>query len=299
MCRHLPPLFAQRIRDWVYPIDRACKDDYEFMVHAQTGSLFTSRTSEFHAYPFSVHGYNDWRLWAIAIALAAPGDTIVEIGANIGTETIGFSDIVGDSGRVFTFEPLPSNLAALKSTLSLSHSTNVTVFPFAVGDECKKVSFVTQPKSAPGIGHILGHEERTASIIEVECVTLDSLSDLLSPIKIIFSDTEGAELMVLRGAKSCITKNKPTIVVEANPVFLDRAGFSLQELYNHLAKLDYEIFRISRFGLTQVELRHFEGAHNWICLHRAGDIKAAERSIRRCGLFPCISGLNPLTNRSR
>jgi hypothetical protein len=87
-----------RVRKRLYPAARALQDDHAFAVRAQTGSVLRCRTSDKHAYAFGVHGYNDWRLWAIALATCARGDTIVEIGANVGTETVGFSDIVGPAG---------------------------------------------------------------------------------------------------------------------------------------------------------------------------------------------------------
>ena len=65
-------------------------------------------------YPFAVHGYFYCTAWGITLAIFAPGDTIVEVGANVGTETIGFSDIVGRSGRVIAFEPVPANIAVFE-----------------------------------------------------------------------------------------------------------------------------------------------------------------------------------------
>lgn len=129
VCRNLPPLFAQRLRSVIYPFEQASRDDYEFIVRAQTGSIFKNTTSDYHAYPFSVHGYSDWRNWAIALALCSPGDTIVEVGANVGTETIGFADIVGSLGKVYAFEPLPSNLIALEDIMRLNQLQNVTILP--------------------------------------------------------------------------------------------------------------------------------------------------------------------------
>lgn len=57
ICRPLPPLISQRVRTVIYPQALAFRDDYEFEVQALTGSRFTHRTSDFHGYPFSVHGY--------------------------------------------------------------------------------------------------------------------------------------------------------------------------------------------------------------------------------------------------
>lgn len=52
-------------------------------------------TRDFHLHVLAIHGYYDWRVLVIAGAICSQGDTIVEVGANVGTETLGFADIVG------------------------------------------------------------------------------------------------------------------------------------------------------------------------------------------------------------
>src|SRR5438093_3231254 len=104
-CRMLPPVVASRVAHAIYPFARAKRDAHPFVTHARTGSLFSSVTNDCHAHHFSMLGYYDWRQWAIATAVCRAGDVVVEVGANIGTETIGFADIVGPSGRVYAFEP--------------------------------------------------------------------------------------------------------------------------------------------------------------------------------------------------
>ena len=39
------------------------------------------------------------------------GDVILEVGANVGTETVSYADIVGPDGIVHAFEPVPSNVS--------------------------------------------------------------------------------------------------------------------------------------------------------------------------------------------
>jgi len=300
LCRALPPIVAQRLRSLIYPRALGYEDDYPFVVRAQTGSLFTNRTSDFHAYAFSVHGYFEWRNWAIAVALCRPGDTIVEIGANIGTETIGFSDIVGDSGKVYAFEPVPSNLAALHETLLLAKRQNVVVLPFAVGDRETKVLFSLPQKMASGEGHILRSGTNTSSkTIQVDCVTLDSLSERIGAAEMIFIDAEGAEVMILRGAKIYINEYRPAIVLEASPKLLKRAGSDLNDLCSLLQAYGYSGFRVSRLGLAKIDLAKASSASNWFWVHSSNldAARVVQRSIRICGLMPCIPGLNPISRK--
>lgn len=299
VCRNLPPLFSQSVRTLIYPQNRAYDDDYEFVVSAQTGSALKNRTSDYHGYRFSVHGYFEWRNCALAMALCGPGDTIVEIGANIGTETVCFSDIVGPSGKVYAFEPLPSNLKMLQASLSLTLNQNTTLLPLAVGDACRKVRFVVPPRqNSSGVGHILVNDKELSSkSIDVDCVTLDSESDRIGVAKLIVMDVEGAELMVLRGARNYINSNRPHLVLEASPKLLAKAGSNLSELYSELIAAEYAVFQILRLGLNNAEPSATTQACNWLCIHTSqlDAVEVAARYLRRCGLLPCIQGFNPLT----
>lgn len=298
LCRWLPPIISMRLRSMVYPQSQAFADDFPFTVKAQTGSNYSGRTSDFHGYPFSVHGYYDWRNWALAAAVCSPGDTIVEIGANVGTETVGFRDIVGDSGKVFAFEPVPANLEALRQLVALNGWQNVHVQPLALSDAECRLSFVLPPhKHASGVGHLAaGQDTNTARTIEVQSRRLDSLADQIGPAKAVFCDAEGAEAMILRGARKYFAQHKPVMVLEASPKLLVRAGSNIVQLHETLRTLDYVAFAVSRFGLTRVADLNNKTAGNWFCVHNSmiNLARKGSLSIARCGLMPCRLGLNPL-----
>jgi FkbM family methyltransferase len=303
ICGPLPPILAQRLRKWVYPEGAALRDDCHFVVRGVTGSPMKGHTGDYHAYRFGVHGYFEWRSLAIARALCEPGDVVLDVGANIGTESIGYADIVGPSGRVFAFEPLPTNLAVLAESARLHPFGNVTVLPVAVGERCETLRF-TPPAVASdsGVGHLAAAGEDVAATIEVECVTLDSMADRLGPARAIFMDVEGAEMLALRGGRNYIAAQRPAIVLEADERWLARAGSSPSALAAELAGQSYRIFRISRLGLAPVdpeELGTQDAARwtNWLCLHEAEVWRAegVRKLLRRCGLLPCIAGLNPLS----
>jgi FkbM family methyltransferase len=299
ICRRLPPLLAQRVRTWLYPLTQASHDDWEYTVRAQTGSLFCGRTSDFHGYPFSVQGCFDWRNWAVAAALCTPGDTIVEIGANIGTETVGFRDIVAPSGRVFAFEPLPSNVIALRRLVTLNRWRNVRVVESAMWRQPGKMRFVLPAgPMMSGVGHIQGGQEQTgARTTEVECSTIDEWGDAIGAATAVFVDAEGAEAAILEGGVSSLRRWLPALVIEASPKLLARAGASLTQLYCSLQMLGYVAFAMTRLGLSRINHPTTSRAINWFCLpvQKVDLAKAVRISIWRCGLLPCVPSLNPLT----
>jgi FkbM family methyltransferase len=298
----------------LYPRRLGLEDGYEYLVRSQTGSLFSGVTGDYHAHRFGVHGYSgEWRLWAIARAVCREGDTIVEVGAQVGTETIGYSDLVGRSGKVIAFEPSPANYAALQAALAKAQYANVTMYPYALADFAGEATFAVPPSSAStGIGHLLGPAElRTgtstyygdpidASVISIEVRTLDSFADEIERVSFLACDAEGSELRILRGARTLLRRDRPPLVLEASPLHLERSGSGVEELHEELVNLEYRVFEIGALSLAEVQTADASRGHrNWCCLHEADlDVLPKIRRLLWTSAFlPCVPGLNPLSRR--
>jgi FkbM family methyltransferase len=306
VCGRMQPFGVGKARGLLYPYERAREDSIDFSVRAKTGSRYRGNTADFHAWPFAVAGYGEWRNWAVALAVCSRGDVVVEIGANVGTETVGFADIVGRTGRVVAFEPLPSNVEALRRLTA----PNVTVVPLALSDSERMDRFAVPPASmSQGIGHLLGPDERASGAVtyydepadmtltEVETRTLDAFADDVRGVSLLVADAEGAEVSILRGGRGVLDEWRPALVLEASAPHQRRAGLSLEALKAELAGLGYKPFVIGPLSLEDAD---DPPAHsNWLCLpeERLGLADAVRRSIRRCGLTPFLFGLNPLSAR--
>src|SRR4051794_6350254 len=275
-----PPAATGRMERLVSPYEQGQRDRHEFAVRAKTGSTFRGNTADFHAHPFAVGGCGDWRNWAVAVALCEPGDLIVEVGANVGTETVGFSDIVGRDGRVVSFEPSPRNLAALDAVRSELRHANVELLPYALSDHAGSDTFAVPPATmSQGIGHLLGPEERTTgtaiyyddpvdmSVIDVECRTLDEFADKVRGLRLLVADAEGAEIAILRGGRDVLQAERPALVLEASGPHQRRAGYGLDELHDELSGLGYRAFVLAGLGVEEVRDPLAAPEHsNWLCL---------------------------------
>lgn len=72
------------------------------------------------------------------ISLVQPGQTVIEVGANIGSHTVGLAKRVGLSGKVFAFEPQRACFELLQSQIALNQLRGVIAFNEASGaDECE------------------------------------------------------------------------------------------------------------------------------------------------------------------
>jgi len=275
-------------------------------VRALTGSQFRGHTGDHHARAVLAHGYSDWQLWAVAKALCHRADTIVEVGAHVGTETVGYADIV-PRGRVIAFEPNPVNREHL--AFNAAPLPNVEIRPFAVGENAGTARFAQPPPGwSSGTGHVLGPGElRTgrisyegqdiaARLIDVGVVPLDALLEEAPRVHLVVADAEGSEVAMLRGAKKLIARDRPPLVIEVAPRHLERAGSSFHELAGKLHHLGYTPFTITSRRLAPPSAL---ATTNWLCLprERAGDRRAVERVLRRSAFTPAIRGLHPLSRR--
>jgi FkbM family methyltransferase len=298
-CAPLPPLIAQRVREALYSRERARRDDRAFRVKALTGSFYEGRTGDYHGYTIGVHGFSEWRNVALAAALCAPGDTIVEVGANIGTETISFADLVGPMGRVFAFEPAPENAAALRHNRDLNRLAQLVIIPCAVGDRETTVTFHLPPREYSGTGHVGPSPEE--GTIQVACVTLDDMAEIRArPVRMIFVDAEGSDLAVLRGARRVIRDDRPFLVLEASQTNLGRQGGSVADLRAEVVGMGYRPFLITRFGLSPVDLDRLGPKSDWLCAPQGllPLVPRAARSILACGILPCLPHIHPLLRRT-
>lgn len=133
-----------------------------------------------------------------------PRDTVYDIGANVGFYTLFASVCVGPQGRVYSFEPLPRNIADLRRHIRINHLANCEVIEAAVSRSDGIAQFdASRPRS---MGQLSATGENT-----VRTVSLDSLTSAktIVPPNLIKIDVEGAEGDVLEGATQNIGRLPP------------------------------------------------------------------------------------------
>ena len=143
--------------------------------------------------------------------LILPGNTVLDIGAYLGTHSVAFSQLVGDTGRVISFEPQTDIFTLLNKTIEENNITNVELHNKAVFNSNTKVIFSNTNNGKASISHIRPRL-RDPVKKETDAITIDSLKlDKCDFMKI---DVEKCEWVVLEGAKDTIEKYKPIIFIE-------------------------------------------------------------------------------------
>lgn len=183
--------------------------------------------------------------------------TILDIGANIGSNTIEYSTW---AKQVYSFEPTPELFAQLVKNISLnktnpdtvrwcdtvSMNSVATITPIqkAVGDKLSSV-FMKTHNNNKGKNYVTNN--KTNGDIEVEVITIDSMN--FTEVDIMKIDVEGYEPFVLQGAEQTILRDRPVIQTEISPDYLKRNGYTVQDLAEWFYEREY--YAIDRHGNKQ------------------------------------------------
>jgi FkbM family methyltransferase len=147
-------------------------------------------------------GVVDLALSEVVCNLVREGDSVLDVGANVGGITYLLARLVGKKGTVDAFEPHPVVHQILKRnrTLNLGDSGNhVTLYEVAVGSSRGTVRLLEDPDAASD-GQASIHLNSKRSIPhDVQMVRLDQVVDC-KKCRLMKLDVEGHELPVLEGA---------------------------------------------------------------------------------------------------
>lgn len=196
---------------------------------------------------------------AVLVRAIQPGDTVLDVGANIGIFSVLASRLVGPDGCVVGFEPGPDNLERLAANLALNGVTNVTVVDKPASDRIEDVTFHLNSDNAgehslwnPAKNPTSAKSRENPRSIVTHTTTIDAEVARLSlaPPRLIKIDTEGAEHRVLAGAGALLREFEiPYVVAELNEFALTEMGSSQAELRGFMADLGYDTFLLYQDGL--------------------------------------------------
>lgn len=208
---------------------------------------------------------------AIAEALIQPGDTVVDIGANIGYFSLLFSKFVGRSGKVLSFEPAPEIVKKLNRNLELNAADNVSVSQLALSDSDGTAKFFPGPNYNTGLSS-LRESDQSRAWFNVELSRFDKIAADWSRITLVKIDVEGAELKVLRGMQHFLQSKQPYLLLEVTDSFLRGLGDSAESLLELTSHLGYRCYMIGESNLTLIQNLSKEQPKQWNALFSPTDL---------------------------
>jgi len=143
------------------------------------------------------------------------GSTVFDIGAFHGSYTLLLSHLVGESGKVRAFEPVPAIRSVLDDNVKRNGMANVKTEPFCVSNTVGEVKFFLDPTGGTTSSIVGGQPAGKESYISVPATTIDNYcedNDIWPQgIKL---DVEGAEASVIQGSLKVIRKCHPWMLLE-------------------------------------------------------------------------------------
>lgn len=214
----------------------------------------------------SIRGKRNWEPFETGVPIAnlRPGDTMVDLGANIGYYSLVAAAVVGEAGRVYAFEPDPGNFELLRRNIELNGFGQIDARNVAVSDTRGFTRLFLSGENqgdhriySPGEGE----ESRRRASVEVACVDFDSFTEEegLSP-SLIKIDTQGAEAAILRGMRRLAARRRGRMkmLVEFWPYGLRTAGSSAEEMLSILEDFGLEISAIDNNAGSMVRMSREE-----------------------------------------
>jgi len=169
------------------------------------------------------------------------GDIVLDIGAGIGYFTLIAARSVGNTGKVYAFEPEPTNYSIVEKNIQLNRYHNVILIQMAVSNKNGKCKFYLDKKDL-GKHSLFGNGK---DFIEIRTTRLD---DYFKDEKIDFikMDIQGAEWLALKGMVSILKRNKNIkIYTELDPASLRKSDTEPQKYMKMLMDFGFNLYEIN------------------------------------------------------
>jgi FkbM family methyltransferase len=200
-------------------------------------------------------GTNEPHLQKAIRQYVSAGDTVYDIGANIGYVSLSLAKRVGPHGAVIAFEPIPQNIEAFHKNIALNRIENVRLLEYAASDRAGNavIRMAENPATASLVWH---RNDPAATEFSIHTVAIDELverGDLARP-KFVKIDVEGAEAFVLQGMQRTIAAARPVLFVECSDAgraqawkLLTELNYRCQSAITHQPVNTFEQYRHSDF----------------------------------------------------
>lgn len=173
-----------------------------------------------------------------------PGDIFLDVGANIGYLSAIAAGLVGPTGQVHCFEPVPDYFERVQKLAELNPDYTIQANRCAAGEEAGECKiYVTRE---PGQNTMVSKYKsglEIVSTLDVPVIRLDSYVQEkgIERIAMIKVDAEGFELPILRGLQGYFDKtaHRPAIICEIAPGAYPLLGRKVSELANYMADYGY------------------------------------------------------------
>ena len=253
------------IRNWNFPgkerLSHRFKPSLQLKSEVQDGitwlntediAIYTTADSYIEWTILSTGTYEDEIGKLIKISLNH-GDTALDIGANIGLQSLRMSRSVSSTGKVYAFEPIEYLQQKFKKNIGLNKASNVELLPFALSDNASETDFKID-KGAWNQGTFSLMNNAGTDSQRVLIKVGDDMPEIqaLTQLALIKIDVEGFENQVLKGLKKTLNRHKPRLIFEYDHNYWAAAGQDISDCFSFLQSLGYTVYQINTLSCKLV-----------------------------------------------
>jgi FkbM family methyltransferase len=178
--------------------------------------------------------------------LPKPGEIVWDVGAHAGATTYSLAHLVGQSGKVYAFEPDERNFEYLKTNVESHRLENVVLVKKALSAATGTATFNMDGTMSAGLSGFPVYEDKryTRSVPTISIP--DACSDFGEAPNYIKMDIEGAEVIAIDAAKHFLKIRPIHFAIESN----HRVGGELtcKALEQTFAGIGYQVHSSDKFG---------------------------------------------------
>jgi FkbM family methyltransferase len=186
------------------------------------------------------HGYvtgeYESELVSAILREAHSGGTFYDVGANAGLMSLAGAKAVGPRGLVVAFEPHPETVRQLRSQLDANGIANAEVVEAAASDREGRAEF--QDEGSSDVLSLASVADRSFRTLSVRTTTLTKVALETRAPDLVKIDVEGADMLVLRGAREMLERHHPVVIMELHTqdiapeyeTFMNDLGYAHYEL---------------------------------------------------------------------
>jgi len=191
---------------------------------------------------YYLSGFDNNNLIISEINKLKEGDIFLDIGANIGYYSIFASRIIGNSGRVYAFEPSNREFRRLLRNIELNHCSNIIPINIALSNSNNEINFSIASGHTGLNSFTITDRAVEKSVQIVKPMRLDTYFDTVGQkIQLVKIDVEGSELFVLKGMEALLKDHLiQRIIIEITPRFFNSFSYRKEDVYNLLYRYGFK-----------------------------------------------------------
>jgi FkbM family methyltransferase len=157
--------------------------------------------------------FTDEKEYALLDSCLHPGDWALDLGANVGYDTMRMSDLVDRAGRVIAAEPMPDTFALPAANARLFEHADVSLLDVAVSDRVTIVGMELPRFSAGLLNYYEARVTQGPAKFSVNTFPIDALA-LPAKVRLLKVDVERHEMPVFQGMRRLIDRDHPVLIIE-------------------------------------------------------------------------------------